>query len=173
MTKMKDTEFEPVTEEDIAREAREAELARKIRREVLCVQRGDADEDIRQDEEQEQEQEQMRQQAEEREKRRQSSALWMLFTGSILVKRGVSAYYGYMITIAVMFFVSIVVLFSTLRLDIRYSRLERDVQMLRERSIRLQEQRFRQTSHSAIVELLKERGIELYDPLAPSEVIDQ
>ena len=57
MTKMKDTEFEPVTEEDIAREAREAELARKIRREVLRVQRGDADEDIRQDEEQEQEQE--------------------------------------------------------------------------------------------------------------------
>ncbi len=169
---MKDTEFDPITEEDVAQRAHEEELARKIRREVMRVQRGDADEDIRQDEQREREVEEQRAEDEAREQRRKSGALWLLFSGNILVRQGVSAYYGYMIAIAVMFFASIVVLFSTLRLDIRYSRLEREVQMLRERSIRLQEQRFRQTSHSAIVERLSERGIELYDPLSPSEVID-
>ena len=42
-----DHEFDPVTPEELAEREREADLARKIRREVLRVQRGEADEDIR------------------------------------------------------------------------------------------------------------------------------
>ena len=71
-----------------------------------------------------------------------------------------------------MFFASIVVLFWALRLDIRYARLSDEVQLLHERSIRMQEQRYLRSSHSAIVESLRERGLDLYDPLRPSEVIE-
>ena len=85
------------------------------------------------------------------------------------MREGVSKYYPYMLTIAGMFFLSIMVMFWSLHLDMRYTRLERDVQKLRERSIRLQEQR---TTHSAIVEQLRARGIELYDPQAPGEIIE-
>ena len=77
-----------------------------------------------------------------------------------------------MLTIAGMFFLSIVVMFWSLHLDMRYSRLEREVQILRERSIRLQEQRYRRTTHSTILEELHRRGIDLYDPLAPGEIIE-
>ena len=48
-----DHEFDPVTPEELAEREREADLARKIRREVLRVQRGEADEEIRADEERE------------------------------------------------------------------------------------------------------------------------
>ena len=95
-----------------------------------------------------------------------------LFSGTILVREGVSKYYPYMLTIAGMFFLSIMVMFWSLHLDMRYTRLERDVQKLRERSIRLQEQRYQRTTHSAIVEQLRARGIELYDPQAPGEIIE-
>ena len=44
-----DTEFDPATDADREAAAREAELARKIRREVLRVQRGEADDDLRAD----------------------------------------------------------------------------------------------------------------------------
>ena len=109
---------------------------------------------------------------ERRERRRRSSTFWQLFSGTILVREGVSKYYPYMLTIAGMFFLSIMVMFWSLHLDMRYTRLERDVQKLRERSLRLQEQRYQRTTHSAIVEQLRARGIELYDPQAPGEIIE-
>ena len=45
--------------------------------------------------------------------------------------------------------------------------------LFRSRSIRLEEQRYRTTTHSAVVEALAARGIPLYDPLSPGEVIDR
>ncbi|MEG0808189.1 MAG: hypothetical protein RR410_07545, partial [Alistipes sp.] len=63
-------------------------------------------------------------------------------------------------------------MFTALHWDKKYTRLEREVQILREHSIRLQEQRYRSTTHSAIVEQLRARGIELYDPEAPGETIE-
>ena len=144
----KDHEFDPVTPEEEARRKQEEEFARRVRREVLRIERGEADEDIRADMERQ------------------------LFSGTILVHEGVSKYYPYMLSIAGMFFLSIAVMFTTLHLDMKYSRLEREVQILRERSIRLQEQRYRRTTHSAIVERLRERGIELTDPPAPGEIIE-
>ena len=168
-----DHEFDPVTPEEQARRDEEAELARRIRREVLRVQRGEADEEIRRDEEEEAGRRAAEEDRERRERRRRASALWQLFSGSILVREGSAEYYRYLICIAAMFFLSIVVMFSALHLDMRYSRVEREVQLLRERSIRLEEQRYRRTTHSAVVERLRERGIELQDALTPSEIIEK
>ncbi|MEG1611757.1 MAG: hypothetical protein RRZ83_02080 [Alistipes sp.] len=167
-----DHEFDPITPEELAEREHEAELARKIRREVLRVQRGEAKADLEADAEADAVKREEQEEVEQREKRRTSSAFWQLFSGTILVSKGSSEYYRYLIGIAAMFFLSIVVMFSALHLDMRYTQLERQVQLLRERSIRLQEQRYHQTTHSALVVRLFERGIELYDPLSPSEIIE-
>ena len=167
-----DHEFDPVTPEEQARRDAEAEFARRVRREVRRMESGEADEDIRRDEEEEALRRAEAEAREARERRRRSSMLWQLFSGSILVRRGVSRYYPYLLTIAGVFFLSIVVMFWSLHLDMRYTRLEREVQKLRERSIRLQEQRFQRTTHSAIVEQLLARGIDLYDPQTPGEIIE-
>lgn len=143
-----DTEFDPATDADREAAAREAELARKIRREVLRVQRGEADDDLRADREAEQEQRAEQERAARMERRRKSSFLWLLFSGNILVRESFSGYYRYLIYMAVTFFVSIFVMFTALHLDMKYTRLEREVQLLRERSVRLQEQSFRSTTHS-------------------------
>ena len=167
-----DHEFDPITPEEEAQRAQEAEFARRVRREVLRIERGEADEDIRADMEREEEEKAEEEERQRRERRRKASTFWQLFSGTILVHEGVSKYYPYMLTIAGMFFLSIVVMFWSLHLDMRYTRLERDVQKLRERSIRMQEQRYQRTTHSAIVEQLRARGIELYDPQAPGEIIE-
>ena len=168
----RDHEFDPVTPEEEARRAEEEEFARRVRREVRRMERGEADEDIRADEEREAEERAEEEERARRERRLRSSTFWQLFSGTILLREGISKYYPYMLTIAGMFFLSIVVMFWSLHLDMRYSRLEREVQILRERSIRLQEQRYRRTTHSAILEELHRRGIHLYDPLAPGEIIE-
>ena len=168
----KDHEFDPVTPEEEARRKQEEEFARRVRREVLRIERGEADEDIRADMEREEEEKAEEEERQRRERRRKASTFWQLFSGTILVHEGVSKYYPYMLSIAGMFFLSIAVMFTTLHLDMKYSRLEREVQILRERSIRLQEQRYRRTTHSAIVERLRERGIDLNDPSAPGEIIE-
>lgn len=168
-----DHEFDPVTQEELAEREREAELARKIRREVMRVKRGEADEDIRADEQQQSDEQLAEKEREGREKKRRSSAFWLLFSGNILVNKGVAGYYRYMMCVALMFFLSIMVMFWSLHLDMRYGELERRVQMLRERSVRLREQKSLRTTHSAIVEQLRSRGIELYDPVAPGAMIDE
>lgn len=162
---LRDHEFDPVTPEEEARRAQDEEFARRVRREVLRMERGEAEEDIRHDEE--------AAEAERRERRRRSSTFWQLVSGTILVREEVSRHYSYLLVVAGMFFLSIVVMFWSLHLDRKYSRLEREVQILRERSIRLEEQRYRTTTHSAVVEALAARGIPLYDPLSPGEVIDR
>lgn len=169
---MRDHEFDPVSPEEEARRAEEAELARRVRREVLRVQRGEADDDIRADEEAEAAERAGREQAERRARRRAASTFWQLFSGTILVREGVSRHYPYMLAIAGMFFLSITVMFRSLHLDMKHARLERQVQMLRERSVRLEEQRFRVTTHSAVVRALAARGIDLGDPSSPGERVD-
>ena len=154
-----DHEFDPLTAEERDAHRQEEELRRKIRREVLRVQRGDAEEELRAEREQEEAEREREERDRRLERRRQSNAFWLFFSGNILVRKGVSRYYRHLAAIAVMFFLSIFVIFSALRLDRKYARLEREVQLLRERSIRLQEQRYRITSHSSVAERLRERGI--------------
>ena len=125
-----DHEFDPITPEEQARRDEEAEFARRVRREVRRMERGEADEDLRADEEREAAERAEAEQREARERRRRSSTLWQLFSGTILVRKGVSQYYPYLLTIAGMFFLSIVVMFWSLHLDILYTRLVREVQKL-------------------------------------------
>lgn len=167
--KMHDHEFDP---EGRIQKEQDDEFARRVRREVRRMARGEADEELREDEEREAAERAERMLRSRRERRRRASTLWQLFSGTILVREGVSKYYPYMLSIAGMFFLSIAVMFMALHLDRKYTRLEREVQVLRERSIRLEEQRYRRTTHSAVVEELHRRGIELYDPLSPGEVIE-
>ena len=61
----RDHEFDPVTPEEQARREQEEEFARRVRREVRRMERGEAEEDIRADEEREAEE---RAEAEERER---------------------------------------------------------------------------------------------------------
>ena len=65
--KYNDHEFDPVTDEERAAREREEELARRIRREVLRVQSGEADEEIRADREREQAEEEARQEEQRKE----------------------------------------------------------------------------------------------------------
>ncbi len=167
-----DHEFDPVTPEEQARREQEEELARRVRREVRRIQRGEADDDLRADEEREAAERAEEEARERREHCRRTSTFWQLFSGSILVRDGVSQSYPYLVAIAGMFFLSIVVMFRTLHLDMKYTRLEREVQLLRERSIRLEELRYRRTTHSAITAELQARGIGLQDPARPGETID-
>lgn len=172
----RDHEFDPVTPEEQARREADEQFARRVRREVLRMERGEADEQIRAEEEEraaeQAAEEEVRAAEQHRESRRKANTLWQLFSGTILVREGVSKAYPYMLCIAGMFFLSIAVMFTALHLDVKYSRLEGEAQKLRERSIRLEEQRFRRTTHSAVAEELRVRGIDLYDPLAPGEVIE-
>ena len=108
----------------------------------------------------------------ERKQRRRSRLFWQLFSGNILVTSSVKANYSYLIAIAVMCFVSIFVMFTALYADLRYSRVEREVQLVRERSIRLQEQLYGKTTHAAIREELQRRGINLQDPQKTKEVVE-
>ena len=169
--KYEDVDIDPEVAEERERASREAELARRIRREVLRVQRGEADDEIREDEDLERSQREELQEREARVQRRKASIGGQLLSGKILVPKEGTGYYRYVMFIAVMFFISIVVMFTTLRLDIRHSRLQDQVQILKERATRLQEERFHRTTHSAIVNELDRRGIDLHDPVTPAETL--
>ena len=92
--------------------------------------------------------------------------------GTILNNDSMRENYRYAISIAFMLFLSIVMLFSSLGSYLRYTKLEEEVHLLRERAIRFSEQRYEHSSHSAIVRRLNERGIELVDPQEPHELLD-
>lgn len=166
-------EFDPLTEEELRRLQEDEEFRRRVRREVMRMQSGEADDDIEQDREQQrtEEQEKSREQAKQRLKR--SRLFWQLFSGNILLNRNVQEHYGYLVAIAVMCVLSIFVMFSALYADLRYSQVEREVQLVRERSIRLQEQLYRRTTHQAIRDELSRRGINLQDPHKPKEVVEE
>ncbi len=168
-----DHEFDPQAAEQEQARRQDEELRRKIRREVLRVQRGEAEQEILSDREAEEAEREREERDRRLEQRRQSSAFWLLLSGNILVREGVRRHYRHLAAIAIMFFLSIFVIFSALRLDMKYSRLEREVQLLRERSIRLQEQRYRLTSHSSVIERLRERGIPLQDAHTPVEILEK
>lgn len=167
-----DTDFNPISEEERLREEADRELARRIRREVRRVQSGEAQEELEREEAEERAIRAEREAAKEREERRQRSPLRGLITGNILRQEWLTVHYRYPLLIAGVFLLSIFVMFWSLRLDMRLTRTEAEVQLLRERSLRLERERTRRTSHSAIVEELRRRNIPLEDPKAPCEIIE-
>ena len=164
--------FNPVTEEELRRQQEDEEFRRRVRSEVRRIQSGEADEDIERDREAEAEAEAAEQAEQHRERKRRSRLSWQLISGSILTSQGVRDIYRYLAVIAVMSFLSIAVMFATLYADLRYSQAERDVQLLRERSIRLQEELHQNSTHQAVREELARRGIDLRDPERTKTVVD-
>ena len=164
--------FNPVTEEELRRQQEDEEFRRRVRSEVRRIQSGEADEDIERDREAEAEAEAAEQAEQHRERKRRSRLSWQLISGSILTSQGVRDIYRYLAVIAVMSFLSIAVMFATLYADLRFSQVERDVQLLRERSIRLQEELHQNSTHQAVREELARRGIDLRDPERTKTVVD-
>ena len=165
-------DFNPLTEEDLLRQQQDEEFRRRVRDEVRRVQSGEAQEDIERDMAEEREAEAAERRAEARKRLKRSRLFYQLFSGNILQSRGVKEHYGYLIAIAVASLLSIMVMFASLYADMKYSRMEREVQLLRERSIRLREQLYRRTSHQAVVEELQRRGIPLQEPRRRREVVE-
>ena len=164
-----DSEFLTDSPEEIREREQQEEIKRIVRSEFRRVQSGEADEDMAEDVRREQ---QEREEAETRASRHKwLRSIGLLLTGEILVRENVARFYSYASYIALMFFLSIVTLFAGLRVETKCNRLEREVELLHERSIRFKEQRYQKSSHSAIVEELERRGIELYDPLTPTNII--
>lgn len=93
-------------------------------------------------------------------------------SGSILDSTAVKENYRYVVCIMALLLLSIAMLFTSLGVYMRYTKLVEEVQLLRERAIRTAEQRYEVSSHSAVVRSLKERGINLQDPSAPREIIE-
>ena len=96
-----------------------------------------------------------------------------LFTGEIIVNQTMSKGYDYLFYLALLFLVSIITLFSSLHQQIKVNQLEAEVTLLHEKAVRMQEQRIKATTHSAIVNALEQRGIELYDAIEPVTIIDK
>lgn len=172
MKEYDDIEFMTDSPEEIREREQKEEIRRIARTEYRRMASGEADEDVAEDIRREEEQ----RAAEEERGRKSRKPRWLIavrlfLTGEILIKDEVAKFYNYVSYIALMFFLSIVTLFAALRLEMRCNELEHEVELLHERSIRIKEQRYRHCSHSAIVERLERRGIELYDPLSPSNVI--
>jgi hypothetical protein len=165
-------EFNPLTEEELRRQQEDEEFRRRVRDEVRRVQSGEAQEDIDRDIEQEQAAEAEQTRAEAKKRLKRSRLFYQLFSGSILRSRSVKDHYSYLIAIAVASLISIMVMFTSLYADMKYSRMEREVQLLRERSIRLREQLYKFTSHQAVVEELQRRGIPLQEPRRTKEVVE-
>ena len=170
---MTNDEFNPITEEELQAQRESEELDRRIRRMVVRVQSGEADEEIAEDRRLEEEERAKAEEEERKERKCRSGWRWQIFSGTILTSRGMADNYRYFAAIAVMCFISIVVMFAALYADLRYSRAEQDVQLLRERSIRLQEQLHRRTTHQAIRDSLAARGIDLRDPRQKTSVLEE
>ena len=167
-----DTDFNPMSEEELRKQEADRELARRIRREVRRVQSGEAQEEIEREEAEELALKAEQQAAAEREVRRQRNPLRGLVTGNILRQEWLTVHYRYPLLIAGVFLLSIFVMFWSLRLDMRLTRTEAQTQLLRERALRLERERTHRTSHSAIVEELQRRNITLEDPIVPAEIIE-
>ena len=165
-------EFNPLTEEELLRLEEDEEFRRRVRSEVLRIQSGDAADDIQRDLEEQQERERLEQEIQERKRKKRSRLFWQLFSGNILLNKSLTDNYRYFAAIAAMCFVSIAVMFMVLYSNMRYSQLERDVQLVRERSIRMQEQLYTKTTHAAIKAELQRRGIPLQDPSKATQVVD-
>jgi hypothetical protein len=87
-----------------------------------------------------------------------------IFSGEILLNNSLKSNYRYFAAMAVMCFVSIVVMFMVLYADMRYAQAEKELRLVQERSIRLQEELYQRTSYDAVHSDLEQRGIIMQDP---------
>jgi hypothetical protein len=167
-----DTDFNPNAEAERQAAERDAELARKIRSEVIRVQRGEAEADLKADRDAEAEARAEVRRAQRIEHWYNTNAWWLIFSGRILIHKDFSAYYRYFICVAICSFLSISVLFMGLYWDLKCNHLDREVRALRVRSAQMSKQCATTTSYSAIVRALAEQGVPLCDPEEPNRILE-
>lgn len=107
-----------------------------------------------------------------RAERRQKNIFRQLYSGEILTKDEVRALYPYLMVLGVTFLLSMLILFSALRLDINRTRLQNELKVLQEQSVRQSEKLYRATSRSAIIEQSKARGLNLEEMPTQTYIID-
>ncbi len=170
MAKYDESEYFTDSQEEIAeREAQEA-MRRLVRTEIRRVHSGEADEDIANDIAREEEEK-----ANEAKKKRKKAG-WVakiesLVTGDILLAEEASRVYNFLILLGVIFLISIFAIFGTFQQEIKRSDVQAEVELLKEEAVRTSEERVKCSSHSAILEKLKERDIKLEDPTATPIVL--
>lgn len=166
-------EFDP-EEEARRREAEEeARIARRIRRELIRVDNGEADEDMAREREAIVREREEQQERERKQESRRRNLLWQIFSGSFLVGSGATQYYNYLIAMAAMCLVSIFVTFMSLNVDMECRNMEEQVRVLRERAVLMQEQRFRRSSYNEIMRMLEDRGIRMTELSDDSRLIEK
>lgn len=144
--------------------------------EVVRVKRIDYDTEMEDEAEQAQDDDGNSQTADGEEQPKPKRERFKLFRefmlGTILNNDLVRENYRYAIFFAGLLFLSIVLLFTSLGSYLKYIKLEDEVLLLRERAIRMSEERYEKSSHSAIVRRLDERGLKLHDPQEPYEILE-
>ena len=116
MAQYDDSEFLTDSPEEIRRREERDEIRRIARTEFRRMQSGEADEEVADDIRREEEQ---RAATEPKPLPRWVKTFQMFATGEILVGKGATRIYDYVIYIALLFFLSIVVIFSSLRYEVR------------------------------------------------------
>ena len=155
-------EIDDLQESAAEHEARET-MRRLVRTEIRRVESGEADEDIADDIAREEE---AKKRAEEQKKKKSRfvAKIESLFTGDILLTEEASGAFNLLVLLGAIFLISIFAMFATFKQEMRHSQLQNEVELLKEHSVRTSEERTKQSTHSAILEKLKERGIQLEDP---------
>lgn len=167
MAKYDESEYFTDSQEEIAeREAQEA-MRRLVRTEIRRVQSGDADDDIAEDMALEEEE----QKSKKRQKPEWISKLRGIFTGEILLAEEASQVYNFLFLLGVIFLISIFAMFASFQQEVKCNELKAEVVLLKEKAVRASENRVQHTSHSAILQKLKERGIALEDPSSTPTIL--
>lgn len=158
---MKDTEQHKKEMFDSKAEysASEAERRRRISREVVIEQSQATDEPHREEN--------------YSEHTPKSKSIWQHITTGTFLTSGAQQYYGYLIAIAAMCFISIFLTFMSWNADREYRRLEQYAMVLNERAVLKAEERYSLSSKSAVTERLKSYGIVLVDLSNESRLIEK
>ena len=168
MANYDESEYFVDSQEEIAeREAQEA-LRRMVRTEIRRVQTGAAEADIAEDIAREEED-----LAAEKKKAKPRWVVKMesIFTGDILLAEAADRAYYLLMLLGGVFLLSIFTIFGAFQQDLHRNTLQKEVDLLNERAVRISEECKQHSSHSAIIKKLQERGIKIEDPQTPPRVV--
>ncbi len=161
MAEYDESEYFTDSKEEIAQREADEALRRVVRTEIRRVHSGAADEDIANDLALEEEAE-----IANSPRKYPRWVIWIsnIFTGEILIVNEAQRVYNLFTMLGIIFMISLAVIFASLNMDLQCSNLRKEVVRLEERAIRTMEARTQQTSHSAILQQLQQKGIDLRDP---------
>ena len=94
-----------------------------------------------------------------------------IFTGKVLVSKKIRRVYVLFTMLGAIFFISIAIIFASLQCDLQCKKLETEVALLKERAVRTSEACYNASSHSSILNMLKERGVKIEDPKSQPKIL--